>query len=65
MKKEQRKYLADKFGDLANLAIAALIFGQLATGKRLDMELTVSGGFIGVLLYVWGYTLVRSIRERS
>lgn len=26
---EQRKWLADKLGDLANLAVAALIFGQL------------------------------------
>ena len=30
---EQRRWLADKLGDLANLAVAALIFGQLTSDR--------------------------------
>lgn len=30
---EQRRWRADKIGDLANIAVGALLFGQLTTGS--------------------------------
>lgn len=50
---EQRRWLADKLGDLGNLAIAALLFGQL-TSDRFRPGAAVVG--IVTLLVIFFYS---------
>ena len=59
MKKEQRKYLADKFGDLANLAAAGLIFGQVVAGQLFSWVIAALGLLTVIGLYGLGFALVK------
>ena len=58
---DQRKWLAYKLGDLANLAVAALIFGQLLSDR-----FRVGAAIVSVitLLVVFFYSN-RLLKERS
>jgi len=44
----RRAFLAEKFGDLANFAVAALVFGQ-AVG---DGGFSLSLGLLGIVIWV-------------
>jgi len=48
LSERRREYLAEKCGDLANLAIAALLFGQAVGQERFSSAL----GFAGIALWL-------------
>ena len=50
LNREQRELLADKLLDAANLAAAALFFGQFVTGTPFSFQLPQFGGAIWCLL---------------
>ena len=41
--KRRRKFLAEKFGDLGNLAVAALVFGQAMSSGASSWQVAVAG----------------------
>ena len=41
--KQRRVILAEKFGDLANLAVAALVFGQAIGGGAFSWRVAAAG----------------------
>ena len=43
LNEQRREYLADKFGDLANLAIAALVFGQVVGQQQFSATVGLAG----------------------
>jgi hypothetical protein len=45
----RRAILAEKFGDLANLAVAALVFGQALSQETFAWSIGVTGAAIWVL----------------
>ena len=53
--REQRKILADKLPDLANLAAGALVFGQF-----LASDFSIWVGLVGVI--TWGALMAWAIR---
>lgn len=57
----RRRYLADKFGQLANIFAGTLVIGQFLAPERIDIfALTV--GIIGTLgFYISGYLLEPTI----
>lgn len=63
MNKEQRKWLADGLRELANLAIAGLVFGQFLS-ERFNLTITMAGLFIGALCYIVGVILVKKWRKK-
>jgi hypothetical protein len=48
---ERRSHLADKFGDAANLAAAALVFGQAVSQEAFSVPLAVTG-FVTWLVFM-------------
>jgi hypothetical protein len=46
----QRELFADKLLDAANLAVAALFFGQFVTGTEFSLPAAVFGGAVWCLL---------------
>lgn len=58
----QRKLYADKSMDIGNLALAALIFSQLISGK-FSFILTICGSIIYIVSYVVSYFLTRKLKE--
>ncbi len=50
----QRRWMADKIGDLANLAVAALVFGQEFKGSRF-----IIGFSILIIAYLYGKRLLK------
>jgi hypothetical protein len=46
----QRELLADKLLDAANLAVAALFFGQFVTGASFSFAVALFGGAVWCLL---------------
>lgn len=55
---EQRKWLADKLGDLANLAVAALLFGQLTT-DHFRTGVAVAGVVMLIVIFFYSNRLLR------
>lgn len=47
-KVQQRSILMDKLPDLANLAVAGLVFGQFVGGGRFSIHI----GFVGVVIWI-------------
>jgi hypothetical protein len=41
--KPKREFLAEKFGDLANLAVAALVFGQAVGQEAFSVGVAAAG----------------------
>lgn len=64
MNEDQKRYLADKVGDLANLAAAGLIFGQLVSGKEVVKPWLILG-FIGVVCFYAAGTILMKARQRK
>ena len=46
----RREILAEKFGDLANLAVGALVFGQAIGEDAFSPEVAIAGTAIWLLL---------------
>jgi hypothetical protein len=59
MNQDQCKLLADKLCNLGNLAVVALIFGQLIKEKGLNLWVAILGGFIWIICHVTGIYLLR------
>jgi hypothetical protein len=57
LNERRREYLAEKFGDLANLAIAALVFGQAVSQNRFSSALGLAGMALWLVLTVIGFAL--------
>ena len=57
---EQRRWLADKLGDLGNLAIAALLFGQL-TSDRFRPGAAVVGIVTLLVIFFYSSRLLKDI----
>ena len=55
--KERRAILAEKFGDLGNLAAAALVFGQAVAEDRFSLGLGVAGIAMWALFLAATYLL--------
>jgi len=55
---EQRKWQADKIGDLANLAVAALIFGQFASGQ-FRLGIAIGGVIFLILGFLYSNSLLK------
>ena len=53
----QRELLADKLLDAANLAVAALFFGQFVAGTSFSFELALFGWTVWCLLFGLAITL--------
>jgi hypothetical protein len=56
----QRRWLADKLGDLANLAVAALIFGQLTT-DTFRRSAAILGFIILLIVYFYSNRLLKNL----
>lgn len=52
-----RELLADKILDLANLSIAALVFGNFISEKGFDSVTAIMGVAITLALYVWAFVV--------
>ena len=57
---DQRRWRADKLGNLANIVAVALIFGQVVTGT-FRLTLTLLGLALIVLAYSYGHFLLKRI----
>jgi hypothetical protein len=51
MRLEQRKFLADKLGDLANLSLGALVVGQLISNQAFNTITFALGIILASVLY--------------
>ena len=51
----RRELLAEKLMDVANLAVAAMIFGQFVSGQRFRVALGVIGAVLWLLIYCTAY----------
>jgi hypothetical protein len=56
--RQRREILAEKFGDLANLAVGALVFGQAVTEDQFSLLLGVAGSTVWALLTAATYLLL-------
>ena len=59
---DQRRWRADKIGDLANIAVGALLFGQL-TASTFRFGLAIASVIILVLLYAYSDFLLKKIHH--
>jgi hypothetical protein len=53
----RRSHLADKFGDAANLAAAALVFGQAVSQQAFSIPLALAGFLIWLMFMVVSFFL--------
>lgn len=63
MNKSQRDWLAEGLRELANLGLAAIIFGQIITGAIFDLTFTILGIFVCFVLYLWGFVLKKQKKK--
>jgi hypothetical protein len=57
---EQRRWRADKFGDLANYTVGALLIGQLLT-RSFHLDLTLIGLAVPVFAFIYGNSLLKHL----
>jgi hypothetical protein len=57
---EQRRWRADKIGDLANIAVGALIFGQAFAGS-FHRGAAIAGVVILLLAFFYGNRLLKHL----
>jgi hypothetical protein len=55
--RERRIFLAEEFGDLANLAVAALVFGQALGSNGFSPSVAVAGIVVWAVLTAAGFVL--------
>jgi len=56
---KQRKWLADKLANTANIIIAGFIIGQFISDKPLNVVLFIVGIMIYLGLYAYGFFLLK------
>ena len=59
LRKRQRAILVEKIPDLANLAAAALIFGQFVSGQRFSLVIAVVGVLTWAGMIAWTLIIAR------
>ncbi len=59
MNDNQRKWLADKLANTANIIIAGFIIGQLISDKPFNIILFIVGIIVYLCLYAYGFFLVK------
>ena len=59
MNYRQRKWLADKLANTANIIIAGFIIGQLISAKLLNVALFIVGITVYLGLYIYGFFLLK------
>jgi hypothetical protein len=57
MQKTQREMFSKGLIDVANLWLAALVVGQLASGKVVDKGLMVLGVLFWVIIYIGAFSM--------
>jgi hypothetical protein len=57
LQRGQRAFLAEKFGDLANIAGGGFIFGQTLSGGRILVRLPLVGAMAWAILTMLGVVL--------
>jgi len=61
---ERRKIFGEKFIDLGNYTIVALIFGQLTIAQK-DSAIILSGILLAVLFWIIGFLILKEKRRRK
>ncbi|OFW00054.1 MAG: hypothetical protein A3H28_00875 [Acidobacteria bacterium RIFCSPLOWO2_02_FULL_61_28] len=59
----RRQLLAEKLMDVANIAVAAMIFGQLISGQPFHIGLGIAGFALWSLIYFAAYFYLLKERE--
>lgn len=59
MNPQQRNRLSEKVADLGNLAAAAMLFGQLLSGKPLDLQAAILGVVTVSVCYLISFLLLK------
>ena len=59
MNDNQRKWLADKLANTANIIIAGFIIGQLISDKPFNIILFIVGIIVYLCLYAYGFFLLK------
>ena len=59
MNDRQRKWLADKLPNTANIIIAGFIIGQLLSANPIDVVLFIVGIIVYLGLYIYGFLLLK------
>ncbi len=52
---KRREVLAEKLMDIANIAIAAMIFGQFISGQPFRVRVGIAGGALWLFIYFLAY----------
>ncbi len=63
MTQEQRRLFAEKLMDTANIAVGALIFGQILSPDGFRLSLGILGIFAYAILALMAYMLTRPRRR--
>ncbi len=65
MSREERKLLAEKLLDLANIVAGAMVFGQFVSGQEFSISVFGVGLLITIFLYLGGYGFSRWRKEKE
>jgi hypothetical protein len=57
MQQAQREMFSKGLIDVANLSLAALVFGQLTAGKVVDIGLMVLGVVFWIIIYIGAFSM--------
>ena len=59
MSPQQRNRLSEKVADLGNLAAAAMLFGQVLSGKSIDLRAAILGIIAASACYLISFLLLK------
>ena len=59
MNQHQRKFVSDKLGTLGNIAVGALIFGQVLSKELFRLPSFLFGVLLWVTCYLTGYLILK------
>lgn len=65
MKKEQRKFLADKLAGSANIILGGLVIGQFISGRQFEVWLFLTGLMAYVVLLIVSLLLLKEGDENG
>ena len=57
MQQNQREMFSKGLIDVANLCLAALVFGQLTSGEVVDIGLLILGILFWVIIYIGSFSM--------
>jgi hypothetical protein len=57
MQQNQREMFSKGLIDVANLCLAALVFGQLTSGEVVDIGLLILGIIFWVIIYIGAFSM--------